>query len=129
VRYASSRGAQQYPGHGASTLGLAPAWADPADGAMGAPPVPPGPVFVPSSPPATAKSTDGWTLTLSASGESQTPSSPQARDFIVGGLFNGTLRGPRQATTPTPSGTIEVGYQIECFGAMMAASKPNVVNV
>jgi hypothetical protein len=91
-------------------------------------------VPVPSSPPATATTADGWTLTLSADTETLTPAplSPNvpARDFVVGGRFNGTLRGPRQTTTPRPSGTIEAGYQIHCLpSGLLAALKPSVTNV
>jgi hypothetical protein len=85
---------------GAATLGGAQASADPAspDPLADVPP-PPAVVVVPSSPPATGKSADGWTLVLSANSESLTPvPSPEpalaTRDFIVGGLFTGTLRGP-----------------------------------
>jgi hypothetical protein len=75
--------------------------------------------------------TDGWTLTLSANSERQTrspplaPGAPPLRDYIVGGLFNSTLRAPKGVTTQTPSGTIEAGYQIQCVGGgMVAAMKP-----
>jgi hypothetical protein len=108
------------------------AWANPG---AEVPPPPPATAFVPSSPPATAKSADGWTLALSANGETRTPAPPldpavPSRDFIVGGLFNGTLRGPNGAKSPTQSGILEVGYQIQCVPAgMLAALKPAVVDV
>jgi hypothetical protein len=39
------------------------------------------------------------------------------------------LRWPMR-NTPTPSGTIEVGYQIQCVGGgLLAAMKPSIVNV
>jgi MspA len=95
---------------------------------------PPAGLAMPSPPPATAKSTDGWTLALSASSETQTPAAQlnpavPSRDFIVGGLFNGTLRAPNGAKTPTPSGLLEVGYQIQCLGGLLAALKPSSVDV
>jgi hypothetical protein len=122
---------------GATILGGGRAWADPAnaDRVMDGAPPPTADVAIPSSPPATAQSTDGWTLTLSANSETQTPApaldpAVPSRDFIVGGLFNGTLRGPNHAKTPTPSGTIEVGYQIQCVGGgLLAAMKPSIINV
>jgi hypothetical protein len=100
------------------------------------PPPPPAVVPVPSAPPATGQSADGWTLALSANSETRTPApSPDpavpSRDFIVNGLFNGTLRGPNQATTPTPSGHLEVGYQVQCIpsGLLAAAAKPAVTTI
>lgn len=95
---------------------------------------PPAAVAVPSPPPVTAKSTDGWTLALLANSETQTPAAPlnpavPSRDFIVGGLFNGTLRAPNGAKTPAPSGTLQVGYQIQCLGGLLAALKPSSVDV
>jgi MspA len=122
----------------AAALGSGPAPADPASSDPLADVPPPPPAIVPgaSSPPATGTSADGWTLTLSANSESMTPAAPldltlATRDFIVGGLFNGTLRGPNQKTTPTPSGTLEVGYQIQCVpsGMLAAALKPAVTQV
>jgi hypothetical protein len=121
---------------GAATLGGAQASADPAspDPLADVPP-PPAVVVVPSSPPATGKSADGWTLVLSANSESLTPVPPPepalaTRDFIVGGLFTGTLRGPSQKTTPTPLGSLEVGYQIQCVpSGMLAALKPAVTEI
>jgi hypothetical protein len=119
-------------------LGAAPAGAQPANpGPVGdVPPPPPAVVPVPSAPPATGQSADGWTLVVSANGETRTPAPPPdpavpSRDFIVGGLFNGTLRGPNQASTPTPSGHIEVGYQVHCVpsGLLAAAAKPALVTV
>lgn len=124
---------------GATITGGARAGADSADPIVDVPLPPPAVLPVPSAPPASAKSADGWTLAVSANSETLTPAPspiPDAppREFIVNGLFNGTLRGPRQATTPTPTGTIEAGYQIQCvphgmMAGMMGAMKPNPVNV
>jgi hypothetical protein len=108
------------------------AWAEPADAIVGGTQ---GPVPIPSSPPSTAKSTDGWTLTLTANSETMTPVAPlntalPPREFIVGGLFNGTLRGSYQSTRPTPSGKIEAGFEIQCVpSGLLAALKPAAVNV
>jgi hypothetical protein len=122
---------------GAATHGATPASADPAspDPLTDVSPAP-AVVGVPSSPPATGRSADGWTLTLSADSESMTPAAPldpalATRDFIVGGLFNATLRGPNPRTTPTPAGSFEVGYQIQCVpsGMLAAALKPAVTQV
>ena len=122
---------------GAAPQGAAPASADPAspDPLADLPPAP-AVVGVPSSPPATGRSADGSTLTLSANSESMTPAAPldptlATRDFIVGGLFNATLRGPNPKTTPTPTGTFEVGYQIQCLpsGMLAAALKPAVTQI
>lgn len=91
--------------------------------------------WVPSSPPATATSTDGWTIAVSASNESQTPAPPldppePSMDYIVGGVFSGSLHAPDPKTTAPPSGTLEVGYQVQCVdGGMMADLKPNIVKV
>ncbi len=92
-------------------------------------------VWVPSSPPATATSTDGWTIAVSANNESQTPAPPldpavPSLDYIVGGVFSGSLQAPDPNTTAPPSGTLEVGYQVECVGGgMMADLKPNNARV
>jgi hypothetical protein len=82
---------------------------------------------VPSPPPAQATTVDGWLLTLSASGETQTlvpppdPGTPPS-EKIVGGLFVANLQAPKGAKAPTPSGTIEVGYKTQCIpNGMMAA--------
>ena len=92
-------------------------------------------VRVPSSPPATATSTDGWTMTLSAGNETQTPAPPldpaePSHDYIVGGVFTASLRAPHPETASPPSGIIEVGYQIQCVGGgLMADLKPSIVKV
>jgi MspA len=94
---------------------------------------PPALTPVPSSLAAYARTTDGWTLTASANSETLTflappdPARP-TRDFIVGGVFNGTLRGPGDTTTPKPSGTIEVGYETHCLASgLIAAINPGFV--
>lgn len=71
---------------------------------------------VASSPPATTKSPDGWTLTVSAKDEFQRPIAPlttaiSTREYEVSGVFNGNLAG---GDGETPAGVFEVGYQIGC---------------
>ncbi len=71
---------------------------------------------VASSPPATTKSPDGWTLTVSAKDEFQRPIAPlttaiSTREYEVSGVFNGALAG---GDGETPAGVFEVGYQIGC---------------
>ncbi len=78
-----------------------------------APPVDDGKVA--STPPATTKSPDGWTLTISAKDEIQMPIAPlttaiSSREYTVSGVFNGALDGP----SDLPKGVFEVGYQIGC---------------
>jgi hypothetical protein len=99
------------------------AWAEPdvepvaADAPLpeAAPPPPEG--FVESSPPATTRSPDDWTLTLSAKDETQLVVAPlttavSSREYEVGGTFEGTLTGPDDGEAP--EGTLEVGYEIGC---------------
>ena len=101
----------------------------PPDGALpdGAPP----PVeLVESSPPATSKSPDGWTLTVSAKDETQQVIAPlttaiSTREYEVGGLFNAKMEGPGEADPP--EGTFEVGYQIGC-GIDMSTSNGVVMS-
>ncbi len=113
---------------------VARAWAD-SDPSVGVSSPSPAEVWVPSSPPATATSTDGWTIAVSANNESQTPAPPldpavPSLDYIVGGVFSGSLHAPNAETTAPPSGTLEVGYQVQCVGGgMMADLKPNIVKV
>lgn len=100
-----------------------PASAEPEDAAPDAvqpavadvdpPPVDDGRVA--STPPVTTESPDGWTLTISAEDETQMPAAPlttavSSREYIVGGTFNGSLRGPGDR----PEGVFEVGYEIGC---------------
>ena len=71
---------------------------------------------VSSGDPATTKSPDGWTLTISARDETQRPIAPlttaiSTREYEVGGVFNGKVEGAGQST---PKGVFEVGYQIGC---------------
>lgn len=101
----------------------------PPDGAVpdGAPP----PVeLVESSPPATSKSPDGWTLTVSAKDETQQVIAPlttaiSTREYEVGGLFNAKMEGP--GDSDPPEGTFEVGYQIGC-GIDMSTSNGVVMS-
>jgi hypothetical protein len=70
---------------------------------------------VASGPPASLTTPDGWTMTLSSTGETAVPVEPlttavSSRDFIVGGTFVGALRGPDEAAR----GILEVGYDIGC---------------
>jgi hypothetical protein len=72
---------------------------------------------VPSPPAQTIVTPDGWTLSLSAKDETQVANAPlttalSSREYIVGGMYDGTLRGPDDPETPR--GTMEVGYQIGC---------------
>jgi MspA len=83
----------------------------------GPPPPPVDDGRVESTPLVTTKSPDGWTLTMSAHDETQMPVPPLtnengAREYIVGGVFNGSVHGP--AGAGGPKGTLEVGYQIAC---------------
>ncbi|EHB44374.1 MspA family protein [Mycolicibacterium rhodesiae JS60] len=100
------------PDPGGPDLGQPVAVADPAIDPA-APPVDDGRVA--STPPATTKSPDGWTLTISAKDETQMPNAPlttaiSSREYTVGGVFNGALDGPGDL----PKGVFEVGYQIGC---------------
>jgi hypothetical protein len=80
------------------------------------PPVDDGKVV--SSPPETAKTLDGWTLTVGGEDETQLVIAPlttavSSREYEVGGTFTGTLRDPSGAPAPG-KGVLEVGYQIGC---------------
>jgi len=104
--------------------------ADTAPAPEGVPPVE-GPVdLVESSPPATTKSPDGWTLTVSAKDETQRVIQPlttaiSTREYEVGGVFNAKMEGPDEADPP--EGTFEVGYQIGC-GIDMSTSNGVVMS-
>lgn len=79
---------------------------------------------VESTPLVTTTSPDGWTLTVSAKNETELPVASltnelATREYIVGGVFDGTLHGPDRAGPP--HGTLEVGYQIAC-GADMSST-------
>ncbi|OBB01491.1 MspA protein [Mycobacteriaceae bacterium 1482268.1] len=97
----------------------------------GAPPTELGPVdLVESSPPATTKSPDGWTLTVSAKDETQRVIQPlttaiSTREYEVGGVFKASMTGPEEDVVP--EGTFEVGYQIGC-GIDMSTSNGVVMS-
>ncbi len=110
-----------------AALTAPPASADPEDGVIAEPvavaaPAPPAPPAaddgrVVSPPASTSKGPDGWTLTVGARDESQTPNAPlttatSSRDYVVGGIYDGSLSGPEDSGEP--HGTMEVGYQIGC---------------
>jgi hypothetical protein len=103
----------------AADPGTAPAVNGPTDPVANAV-VPPPPVDdgrVQSTPPVTTKSPDGWTLTVSAHDETELPvpsmmDEVATREYIVGGVFNGSVHAP--AGAGTPRGTLEVGYQTAC---------------
>jgi hypothetical protein len=70
---------------------------------------------VESTPPATTRTPDGWTLTLSAKDETQKVIPPlttalSSREYAVAGTYLGSLAGPDGESR----GTLEVGYQIGC---------------
>jgi hypothetical protein len=84
----------------------------PADGV---PPVDDGRVVSP--PPQVLKTPDGFTLTIVAKDETQTPNAPlttalSSREYVVAGTYAGSISGP--GDTEEPGGTLEVGYQIGC---------------
>ena len=93
-------------------------WADPAivaEPAGAEAPAPDGRVVSP--PPQMVDTPDGWTLTLAGRDETQRANAPlttalSSREYVVSGIFDGTLRGPDDPEVP--EGTIEVGYQIGC---------------
>src|ERR1700760_3049291 len=99
-------------------MGAAPlALADPpADNA--APPPPGGPAGpVPSAPPGTLTTPDGWNLSVVGKDESMEPvaaltGAPTSREYIVDGTFLGTVAGGGK--TKLAGGTLEAGYQIGC---------------
>ncbi len=69
---------------------------------------------IPSAEPATTRTPDGWTLTISSKDETLLPVQPlttalSSRAYIVGGTFAASLIGPGE-----PRGVLEVGYQIGC---------------
>ena len=104
-----------------------PAWADPVDPAgpdvqpvaaaeATPPPIDDGKVI--SSPPETAKTLDGWTMTIGGEDETQRVIAPlttavSSREYEVGGTFTGSLKDPSGAPAPA-KGVLEVGYQIGC---------------
>lgn len=75
------------------------------------------PAHIVSTPPATSRTPDGWTLTVGAKDEvlrtvSPLTTSVAVRDYDVSGVFTAMLRGP-EGVEP-PRGVLEVGYQIGC---------------
>ncbi|MBV9089201.1 MAG: MspA family porin [Mycobacteriaceae bacterium] len=81
------------------------------------PPPPPDTGAVPSEVPGIAHTTDGRTLTVVGSNETQLPLPPlttalSSRDWLVGGTFTGTVTGS------VNGGSLEAGYQIGCGVAM-----------
>ena len=73
---------------------------------------------VPSNPPEVYKSPDGWTLTVGGKDETQLVIAPlttalSSREYEVGGVFTGSLKGPTGAPAPA-KGVLEVGYPIGC---------------
>jgi MspA len=79
------------------------------------PPPPNGAVA--SAEPAVVTTPDGWTLTVSAKGETQLPVPPlttalSSREYLVGGTFTGSVTG--KGNTKLTGGTLEAGYQIGC---------------
>jgi len=75
---------------------------------------PPADGSVPSNPPATVTTPDGWTLVLGAKDEMQVPVQPlttavSSREYLASGIFVASLVGPEE-----PRGDLEVGYEIGC---------------
>ena len=106
----------------------APPEGAPPEGAP--PPVEPPVELVESSPPATTKSPDGWTLTVSGKDETQRIIQPlttaiSTREYEVGGVFNASMTGPGEEEPP--EGTLEVGYEIGC-GIDMSTSNGVVMS-
>jgi hypothetical protein len=104
---------------GAAPVALAdPPPPDPAVAPIGDPgPPPPDNGIVGSSEPGVVTTPDGWTLTVSASNESELPVAPlttalSSREYLVGGTFTGTVTG--KGKTTLAGGTLEAGYQIGC---------------
>ncbi|ORB20731.1 MspA protein [Mycolicibacterium moriokaense] len=98
------------------TPAIAPV-ASTAPGPEGVAPPPVDEGRVESTPPAVTETPDGWELTLSAKDETQAPIPPlttalSSREYVVGGTYSGTLRGPDDGEEP--GGTLEVGYEIGC---------------
>jgi hypothetical protein len=90
-----------------------PALADPDAVGVDSAPVDDGRVI--SNPAATLTATDGATLTISASDETQLVVAPlttaiSTREYLVGGVFRGSITG----SAVPPKGILEVGYQIGC---------------
>jgi MspA len=112
IRGAGARGTRASPAD-ASVATEAAAAAGPGPPADGG--------HIPSAEPATTKTPDGWTLTISSRDETLLPVPPlttalSSRDYVVGGIYSGSLIGPE-----LPRGVLEVGYQIGC-GVDMSTS-------
>ncbi|MGE2734980.1 MspA family porin [Mycolicibacterium vaccae] len=72
---------------------------------------------VPSGPPGTVVTPDGWELTVAARDEVQVAAAPlttalSSREYLVAGTFSGRVAGSGSAELA--GGTLEVGYQIGC---------------
>ena len=72
---------------------------------------------VPSGPPGTVVTPDGWELTVSARDEFQVAVAPlttalSSREYLVAATFVGSIAGA--GGSPLSGGTLEVGYQIGC---------------
>lgn len=77
---------------------------------------PPDSGAVPSGAPGITTTPDGWTLTVSATNETQLAVPPlttavSSREYLVGGTFTGSAKGSGPKRT---GGTLEAGYQIGC---------------
>ena len=88
--------------------------ADPNPAPIAPDAVPPADGRVPSGPPATVNTPDGWILTLGAQDERQLPVPPlttavSSREYLASGTFTASLNGPE-----TPRGILEAGYEIGC---------------
>ncbi|MCV7366484.1 MspA protein [Mycolicibacterium duvalii] len=78
---------------------------------------PPPPSAVPSSPPGTLTTPEGWELTVAAKDETHQPVAPlttalTSREYLVGGTFTGTVTGA--GSTELSGGSLVVGYRIGC---------------
>lgn len=99
-----------------------PVYAQPAPPDPGAQPVagavpPPDTGAVASAAPGVVTTPDGWTLTVTASDETQLPVAPlttavSSREYLVGGTFTGAVTG--EGSTKLNGGVLEAGYQIGC---------------
>ncbi|MEZ0342070.1 MspA family porin [Mycobacterium sp. pV006] len=72
---------------------------------------------VPSGPPGTVVTPDGWELTVAGRDEVQVAVAPlttalSSREFLVAGTFTGSVKG--SGSSELSGGTLEVGYQIGC---------------
>jgi hypothetical protein len=93
----------------------APVVAPAANTAPAPPAVPSGPIA--SGNPGTLTTSEGLVLTVAASKEILNPvtaltNTPWSREYVVGGVFNGTVTGPGHSAVE--GGVLEAGYQIGC---------------